>query len=58
MHCPMCSSNSLTAIRIRLAPGEEHTFASCHACEWKGWFKEGSAVPLERVLSLASERRF
>ena len=39
-------------------PDEDHTFASCHACEWKGWFKEGADVPLGKVLSLASERRF
>jgi hypothetical protein len=39
-------------------PDEDHTFASCQACEWKGWFKEGADVPLGKVLSLASERRF
>ena len=58
MSCPSCASTRLTAIQIRLAPGEDHTFASCQACEWKGWFKEGGAVPLGKVLSLASERRF
>jgi RNase P subunit RPR2 len=58
MVCPKCESHHLTTIVIRLAPGEEHLFASCHGCEWRGWFKEGSAVPLEQVLSLASERRF
>ena len=58
MTCPACASNRLTAIQIRLAPDEDHTFASCQACEWKGWFKEGSDVPLGKVLSLASERRF
>ena len=41
-----------------MAPDEDHTFASCRACEWKGWFKEGADVPLGRVLSLAGERRF
>ena len=40
------------------APDEDHTFASCQSCEWKGWFKEGSDVPLGKVLALASERRF
>jgi hypothetical protein len=39
-------------------PDEDHTFASCQACEWKGWFKEGADVPLGKVLSLASERHF
>ncbi len=39
-------------------PEEDHTFASCQACEWKGWFKEGTDVPLGKVLALASERRF
>jgi RNase P subunit RPR2 len=58
MRCPKCDSRNLTSIRIRLAPEEERVFASCHGCEWKGWFKEGSAVPLADVLSLASERRF
>jgi hypothetical protein len=58
MTCPTCSSHRLTAIAIKLAPEEDHLFASCHACEWKGWFKHGSAVPLERILSLTSERRF
>jgi hypothetical protein len=58
MSCPSCTSSRLTAIQIRLAPDEDHTFASCQACEWKGWFKEGAGVPLGRVLSLASERRF
>jgi hypothetical protein len=48
----------MTAIHIRLAPEEDHTFASCQACEWKGWFKKGADVPLGKVLSLASERRF
>ena len=55
---PNCTSSRLTAIQIRLAPDEDHTFASCQACEWKGWFKEGADVPLGKVLSLASERRF
>jgi hypothetical protein len=36
----------------------DHTFASCQACEWKGWSKQGGEVPLGRVLALASERRF
>jgi hypothetical protein len=58
MSCPSCTSSRLTAIHIRLAPEEDHTFASCQACEWKGWFKKGGAVPLGKVLSLASERRF
>ncbi len=58
MSCPHCTSDRLTAIDIRLAPDEEHTFAFCSGCEWKGWFKSGSAVPLNRVLALASERRF
>jgi hypothetical protein len=58
MSCPACASTRLTAIQIRLAPDEDHTFASCQACEWKGWFKEGTDVPLGKVLSLASERRF
>jgi DNA-directed RNA polymerase subunit M/transcription elongation factor TFIIS len=58
MSCPACTSTRLTSIQIRLAPEEDHTFASCQACEWKGWFKEGADVPLGKVLSLASERRF
>ncbi|HEV2871501.1 MAG TPA: hypothetical protein VG409_08765 [Actinomycetota bacterium] len=58
MSCPSCASVRLTAIHIRLAPEEDHTFASCQACEWKGWCKKGGAVPLGNVLSLASERRF
>ena len=57
MSCPACTSTRLTSIKIRLAPDEDHTSASCQACEWKGWFKEGADVPLGRVLSLASERR-
>ena len=55
---PRLHLSRLTAIQIRLAPDEDHTFASCQACEWKGWFKEGAGVPLGRVLPLASERRF
>jgi hypothetical protein len=58
MACPNCGSDLLTAISIALAPGEDHTFASCQSCEWKGWFKGDSAVPLRRVLALAAERRF
>jgi hypothetical protein len=58
MHCPKCSCRNLTSIRIRLAPEEERMFASCHGCEWKGWFKEDDAVPLQDVLSLAAQRRF
>jgi hypothetical protein len=56
--CPACTSSRLTSIQIRLAPDEDHTFASCQAWEWKGWFKEGADVPPGPVLSLASERRF
>jgi hypothetical protein len=59
MSCPACTSTRLTSIQIRLAPDDEdHTFASCQAYEWKGWFKDGADVPLGKVLSLASERRF
>jgi hypothetical protein len=58
MSCPSWTSIRLRAIQIRLAPDEDHTFASCQASAWKGWFKEGADVPLGRVLSLASERRF
>ena len=29
MSCPSCTSSRLTAIQIRLAPDEDHTFASC-----------------------------
>jgi RNase P subunit RPR2 len=45
MTCPACASTRLTAIQIRLAPDEDHTFASCQACEWKGWFKGGHRRP-------------
>jgi RNase P subunit RPR2 len=55
MHCPACTSTRLTSIQIRLAPDEDHTFASCQACEWKGRFKEGADVPLDKVL-LAGQR--
>jgi hypothetical protein len=55
---PSCTSERVTTIHIRLAPDEDHTFASCQACEWKGWSNEGGAVPLGKVLALASERRF
>jgi hypothetical protein len=58
LHCPSCTSERVTTIHIRLAPGGDHTFASCQACEWKGWSNEGGAVPLGKVLALASERRF
>jgi hypothetical protein len=58
LKCAQCASRRLTTIVVRLAPEEEHLFASCHGCEWRGWFKEGSAVPLKHVLNLASERRF
>ncbi|HYY78182.1 MAG TPA: hypothetical protein VFD04_03230 [Actinomycetes bacterium] len=58
MSCPNCASERLTTIRILLAPEEEHVFTCCHDCEWKGWSKAGSAVPLGRVLALAAERRF
>jgi hypothetical protein len=58
LKCAQCASRRLTTIVVKLAPDQEHLFASCHGCEWRGWFKEGSAVPLEQVLSLASERRF
>jgi hypothetical protein len=50
MGCPACTSTRLTAIQIRLAPDEDHTFAPCQACEWKGWFKEGAGVPLGKLL--------
>ena len=29
MSCPACTSTRLTFIQIRLAPDEDHTFASC-----------------------------
>ena len=31
--CPACTFNRLTSIHVRLAPEEDHTFASCQACE-------------------------
>jgi hypothetical protein len=55
--CPNCTADRLTAVHIRLAPDEDHTFASCQICEWKGWSKQGGEVPLGKVLALASERR-
>lgn len=58
MQCAQCASPRLMTIVVRLAPEEEHLFASCPGCEWKGWFKEGDPVPLDRVLNLASQRRF
>ena len=58
MRCPACTSSRLRAIQIRLAPDEDHTFASAQACVWMGCLKEGTDVPLGKVLSLASERRF
>ena len=58
MHCPACTSPRLTSIQIRLAPDEDHTFASCQACEWKGWFKVAADAPVGRVVGRASERRF
>ena len=58
MHCPNCTSDRLTAIHIRLAPDEDHTFASCQTCGWKGRSKQGGEVPLGKVLALASQRRF
>jgi hypothetical protein len=61
MTCPACASTRLTAIQIRLAPDEDHTFASCQACEWKGWFKEAPTSPwagcCRGPASAASSRR-
>jgi hypothetical protein len=58
MTCPTCSSNRLTSIAIKLAPEEDHLFASCHACEWKAGSSTAAPCPLEHILSLTSERRF
>ena len=55
----MCRvSADADGLRTSLPHPEGLRFASRQACEWKGWFKEGTDVPLGKVLFLASERRF
>ena len=48
MTCPACASNRLTAIQIRLAPDEDHTFASCQACSGRAGSRRAATSPWAR----------
>jgi predicted RNA-binding Zn-ribbon protein involved in translation (DUF1610 family) len=53
--CPSCGSQETLRVTMTVA-GSPLAFASCPACEWKGWEREGKHVALGSVLALVSTR--
>ena len=55
--CDACESRAVTKISMVMTEGGVVDFTSCHRCEHKTWRAEGEAVPLDRVLALATRRK-
>ena len=51
LSCPECNSGDL--ITIAMAAGDKDlAFTTCHMCEAKWWYKDGSLVPLASVIGV------
>jgi hypothetical protein len=56
MRCPHCGGEDCIQIEIHLQTEDTVQFYSCRRCEQKWWEREGGAITLDEVLSLASQK--
>lgn len=47
--CPECGQGELISISMKVSDADL-SFTTCHLCEAKWWFRDGSAVPLQSVI--------
>ena len=53
--CPSCKQGDMISISMTVS-GRDLSFATCHLCEAKWWFKDGEAVPLSSVIGLVVQK--
>jgi transcription elongation factor Elf1 len=56
MRCPHCGGEDCIQIEIHLQTDDTVQFYSCRRCEAKWWEREGGAITLDEVLTLASQK--
>jgi hypothetical protein len=56
VRCPHCSGEDCIQIEIHLQTEDTVKFFSCRRCEQKWWEREGGAISLDEVLSLAAQK--
>lgn len=56
-NCPHCNGEDCTQIVIHLREEDVVQFYSCRRCEARWWEREGAAIDLNEVLSLATQHR-
>ena len=54
MLCPQCLSADTVEIAIQVKETDHVKFYSCRHCEKKWWERDGDAIALDDVLSLAT----
>lgn len=54
MQCPQCTSQDFTHIEIEVKVDNNVQFFSCRVCEKKWWERDGDALALDEVLTLAT----
>ena len=55
--CRSCGSERVTHIAMRLTDGSPVQLVSCHRCEHRTWWQEGTELPVEHVLTKARKHR-
>ncbi len=53
--CPSCRQGDVITISM-VVGGGELTFATCHLCEAKWWYRDGEEVPLNSVIGLVVQK--
>jgi DNA polymerase III alpha subunit (gram-positive type) len=53
--CPSCRDGDIITISMSVS-GAALSFATCHQCEAKWWFRDGEMVPLTSVLGMVGSR--
>ncbi|HEX9774081.1 MAG TPA: hypothetical protein VGB83_00670 [Actinomycetota bacterium] len=53
LECPKCGSGNAININLTMESGDPVSFYSCHNCEHRWWFKDGSPIELSSVLEMA-----
>ena len=54
--CPECEQGELISIAMNVS-GADLAFTTCHLCEAKWWYRDGSLVPLQSVIGSVSSQK-
>jgi formate dehydrogenase maturation protein FdhE len=54
--CPVCHQGDLISISMSVS-GSDLTFTTCHLCEARWWYRDGTPVPLQSVIGSVLSRK-